>query len=323
MTNKFTKKIAVQKKVKDVDLKDLLNGADQIDSHEMCGQNHVHLRYDSVPVVDILPDPSQPRKSFDQSSLDELRVSIETKGQLQPILVRESSTNGKYVIISGERRWRAIFESEILDEALIYIKKGSNSDLDLLLMQIDENEKREDVAVIEQVQAIKRVVELCKEEGLTRLDAANRLGISKSKLSKYLTISEAPGIVTKLSAHDEIQDVEVLYNLSKAAKTNESEVAEFINRWREGGVDVNLRKASKDIITEKELASEIKPRARAKKENANGAKSKDISNLVELKLEKTGKETCKLIVISNGKPVQYFVNQSKLLQLVEAIEDLV
>ncbi len=60
-----------------------------------------------IAIAEIVPNPSQPRTRFDEEALDELADSIRTLGVIQPVAVRRRNAEGKYVIISGERRWRA------------------------------------------------------------------------------------------------------------------------------------------------------------------------------------------------------------------------
>ena len=211
-------------------------------------------RFVALPAEQFKPDPNQPRKTFDQVRIDELRESIESNGQLQPILVGDCLPDGTYPIIAGERRWRAISESSLVEEVVAIIRSGDVDELHLLLMQIDENNQREQIPAIENAMAMRRIVDICKGEGKDQATAAKLLNISPAQLSKHLVLLGAPAVVAGLSTHGETQDVEVLYNLAKAAETKPEEVSELIDQWRGGELDTNFRKASKELAGEAKQA---------------------------------------------------------------------
>ena len=202
----------------------------------------------SLSFNEFIPDPNQPRKTFNQDRIDELRISIETKGQLQPILVGSQLPDGKYPIIAGERRWRAISESSVIDEVVAIVCSRDVDELHLLLMQIDENNQREQIPAIENAIAMKRVVDICKSEGKDQAYAAKLLNVSPAQVSKHIALLDAPDIVTKLSIHGETQDIEVLYRLSKAYENKPEDVGKLIEQWRRGELKTSLRKASKELV---------------------------------------------------------------------------
>lgn len=279
MSNKFSQQVNKAKSQKPkVDITDLLADSG---SDELIGRAKADGRYLSLPADAFVPDPNQPRKTFDQERIDELRVSIESNGQLQPILVGDRLPDGKYPIIAGERRWRAIGESETVTEVQAIIRSGDVDELHLLLMQIDENNQREQIPAVENAMAMKRVVDICKAEGNDQAYAAKLLNVSAGQLSKHLALLEAPTVVTGLSVHGETQDVEVLYNLAKAAESKPEEVAELIDQWRSGELDTNLRKASKELAGEAKQAKK-EGKAQAGKgtdsgeKGGKGAKAEDV-----------------------------------------------
>lgn len=279
MSNKFSQQVNKAKGQKPkVDITDLLADSG---SDELVGRAKADGRYLSLPADAFVPDPNQPRKTFDQERIDELRVSIESNGQLQPILVGDRLPDGKYPIIAGERRWRAIGESENVAEVQAIIRSGDVDELHLLLMQIDENNQREQIPAVENAMAMKRVVDICKAEGNDQAYAAKLLNVSPGQLSKHLALLEAPTVVTGLSVHGETQDVEVLYNLAKAAESKPEEVAELIDQWRSGELDTNLRKASKELAGEakqakKEGKAQTGKGAESSEKGGKGAKAEDV-----------------------------------------------
>lgn len=251
MPNKFAQKVAASKAAKaassgksprpKVDISDFLDGGNIVESAKADGRLLV------LPGDSFIPDPSQPRKTFDDARLQELRLSIETNGQLQPILVGEKLDNGKYPIIAGERRWRAISNSNVVTDVVAIIRGGSVDELNMLLMQIDENERREQVSAIENALAIRRIVDLCVADGKGQVYASELLNISKGQLSKILALVNAPSIVVNLSNDLGVQDVEVLYGLSKAFDKNPDAVTELVEKWESGSLDGNLRQAVKSL----------------------------------------------------------------------------
>lgn len=246
---------------------ELLGAGGDVDVAELVEKAKDEGRLLSLPAGEFIPDPNQPRKTFDQERIDELRISIEANGQLQPILVGSQLSDGKYPIIAGERRWRAISESSAVGEVVAIVRSGDVDELHLLLMQIDENNQREQIPAIENAMAMKRVVDICKSEGKDQAYAAKLLNVSPAQVSKHIALLGAPSVVTELSVHGETQDVEVLYRLSKASENKPEEVAELIDQWRSGELETNLRKASKD------LADEARQEKKNSKDKGTGAKA--------------------------------------------------
>lgn len=220
----------------------------------------------TLPPERFVPDPSQPRKTFDEATLDELRISIEMAGQIQPILVDAPDSDGLYTIIAGERRWRAIslsaaresVEGELyapIKEVLAIIraddrKCSDDDELNRILVQLSENNDREQVSTIENAEAMRRVVDLVKGKGGTKADAAKLLKVSPGRLSKNLTLLDAPETVRCLSLHDETQDLDVLYSLTKAAAVMPEKVNDLIDSWRGGELEGNLREACESLVSE-------------------------------------------------------------------------
>jgi ParB/RepB/Spo0J family partition protein len=283
MGNKFSQQVSKAKGNKaNVELTDLLvdSGSD-----DLIGRAKADGRFLSLSVDNFIPDPNQPRKTFDQERIDELRVSIESNGQLQPILVGERLPNGKYPIIAGERRWRAIGESKTIENVQAIIRSGDVDELHLLLMQIDENNKREQIPAVENAMGMKRVVDICKSEGKDQAYAASILNISTAQLSKHMALMSAPKMVTELSVQGETQDVEVLYNLAKASEIQPHAVAELINQWRTGELDSNLRKASKDLASETKQHKKESRKTSSKEKNDHAKEVAKTASSVRLDLD--------------------------------------
>jgi ParB family transcriptional regulator, chromosome partitioning protein len=108
-----------------------------------------------ISLAEIVPNPFQPRKRFDEGKMEDLVSSIREKGVIQPILVRQ--TEKGYELIAGERRWRAAQELKLEDIPAI-IKKDVN-DVSSLEMSMIENIQREDFNPIEEANAYKELIE--------------------------------------------------------------------------------------------------------------------------------------------------------------------
>jgi ParB family chromosome partitioning protein len=140
---------------------------------------------DTLPLREIEPDPAQPRKTFEETSLAELAASIAEHGLLQPIVVRPN-VNGGYTIIAGERRWRACRIAGLTDVQVIVKDVTDEKAMELALI---ENLQREDLDPVEEACGIK---DLMERYGLTQEQAARQLGKSRSALANSLRLLGLP-----------------------------------------------------------------------------------------------------------------------------------
>ena len=138
-----------------------------------------------IPVDMIEPNPYQPRMNFDQEALDELADSIRTLGLIQPITVRRKE-EGRYQIISGERRFRACRLAG-MDMIPAYIR--DTNDQGMLEMAIVENIQRENLDPIEVAMSYQRLIEECN---LTQEQMAVRVGKKRASVTNYLRLLKLP-----------------------------------------------------------------------------------------------------------------------------------
>ena len=138
-----------------------------------------------IPVDMIEPNPFQPRMSFDQESLEELAESIKTLGLIQPITVRRKS-EGRYQIISGERRFRACRQAG-MDMIPAYIR--DTNDQGMLEMAIVENIQRENLDPIEVAMSYQRLIEECN---LTQEQMAIRVGKKRATVANTIRLLKLP-----------------------------------------------------------------------------------------------------------------------------------
>jgi ParB/RepB/Spo0J family partition protein len=138
-----------------------------------------------LPLPKIRPGEN-PRRYFDRTKHDELVASFRLRGMLQPMLVRPAAdADGAYVIVAGERRYRAALEA-FGAEGVVPVIVREMTDQEALEAAIDENDLRDDASETEQADAAVRVLAACQNE---RAEAARRLGWSPAKLDRRLALA--------------------------------------------------------------------------------------------------------------------------------------
>jgi ParB family chromosome partitioning protein len=132
----------------------------------------------------ISPDPRQPRHHFPKEPLAELAASIRAQGVLQPILVRKSGEG--YVIVAGERRWRAAQQAGLHEVPALVRDLAESAAFEIALV---ENVQREDLTALEEAEAYRRLID---EHGLTQEDLAQRVGRERSTIANSLRLLRLP-----------------------------------------------------------------------------------------------------------------------------------
>ena len=143
-------------------------------------------RLREIDVDRIIPNSNQPRKSFNDSTLEELAASISTHGIVQPIVVR-SLQDGVFQIVAGERRWRAAQRAGLLRVPALVREAEEHQALELALV---ENVQRENLNPIDEARAYQR---LLSEFGMTQEDLAGRVGKSRASVANLLRLLQLPG----------------------------------------------------------------------------------------------------------------------------------
>ena len=139
----------------------------------------------SIHIDQILPNPYQPRKLFDEEELSGLSESIRSNGILQPLSVRRT-TCGNYEIIAGERRFRACKQAGLEHVPCIVMDVDEQKSAILAIL---ENIQRHDLSFFEQAEGIMRLIE---EWGVTQEEAALRLGKAQSTIANKLRLLKIP-----------------------------------------------------------------------------------------------------------------------------------
>ncbi|HLE89180.1 MAG TPA: ParB/RepB/Spo0J family partition protein [Candidatus Limnocylindria bacterium] len=142
-----------------------------------------HAQIREVPIAKILPNPAQPRLSYEEDSLTELADSIREHGVLQPILVRP--VGGQYELIAGERRWRASRMAQRDSIPAIVVEFDDETALEVSII---ENLQREDVSPLEEASMFRKMMDL----GYSVRQLAQKIGKDKGYVENRMRLADAP-----------------------------------------------------------------------------------------------------------------------------------
>lgn len=191
-----------------------------------------------LEVAKIQPDPQQPRKTFDPVKLQELAEDIKQNGLIQPIIVRLSGV-GEYVVIAGERRLKA---AQMLNQAKIKaIIAKDYSDSQLGYIQMSENMKRDDLRFYEMAEFIIGRI----DAGEKQSTVADKLGISKSELNRYMAWKDAPDFLK--DAKEKFNSIRPFADLVALAKEHLVEVQDYIKSKEDFVTRANVKDLRKSI----------------------------------------------------------------------------
>ncbi len=143
-----------------------------------------------IPIADIKPNPYQPRKDFNQKSLEELSQSIKSYGIIQPISVRQIKANS-YELIAGERRLRASELAELQEIPAIVVDYRDKESAFIALM---ENLQREDLNFIEEAEGYNNLI---VDHGFTQQEIAEKMGKNQSTVANKLRLLKLPENIKK------------------------------------------------------------------------------------------------------------------------------
>ena len=165
----------------------------------LIGETKVESKINKLSLSEIIPNKYQPRKNFDDESLNDLTNSIKERGVIQPIIVRKSSNdNSKYEIIAGERRWLAARKAGLHD---IPVVLTDVDDLKSLEFAIVENVQRHDLNPLEEAQGYKRLID---EFSYDQEKVSKFIGKSRSYITNSLRLLNLPQEVLKFVEEQKI-----------------------------------------------------------------------------------------------------------------------
>ena len=193
-----------------------------------------------LPIAKVEAYRKQPRKQFDEASLQDLADSIRRHGILQPLTVRKLSS-GYYQIIAGERRWRAARMAGLSEVPVLIIEADDRKAMELAMI---ENLQREDLNPIEEAEGYKALME---DYGLTQEEAAERVGKSRSNVANVLRLLNLSAPVRALLAKGVLSagHARALLPLKAAAQEKAAKAV------AEGGLSVRQTEAlAKKLLSE-------------------------------------------------------------------------
>ena len=161
------------------------------------GQGAAEGPFLRLPLDSISPNPYQPRTVFDEESLDTLAESIREVGLLQPVVVR-AAEEGRYVLVAGERRWRAARRAGLSEIPAIVRQADDRAALTEALV---ENLQREDLTPLEEAAAYQQLLE---DFGLTHEEIGDRVGKSRSAVTNTLRLLQLPPVIQGMVERGEL-----------------------------------------------------------------------------------------------------------------------
>jgi ParB family transcriptional regulator, chromosome partitioning protein len=233
-----------------------LQAARPVDQDRFTGLNRVKGAF-QIPPDRITPDPNQPRKEFDPEGLERLARSLKERGQLQPLRVRWDAEMGKWVIVVGERRWRAAIQAGLSLVSAVEVT-GPLTEDEILEEQLIENCLREDLKPIEQAKAYKA---LMASQGLSQVQLAERLHVGQGTIAKALALLNLP------------EPIQVSVELGAIAPNTAYELTKVEDPAKQAEL-------AREAAAGRLKRDEIQERARTTRKSRGGAKAKKLTSRV-------------------------------------------
>ncbi|HEV7921399.1 MAG TPA: ParB/RepB/Spo0J family partition protein [Thermoanaerobaculia bacterium] len=251
-----------------------------------------------VPIEQVSPNPLQPRKFFNEASIDELARSVREHGIVQPLVVTRSGEN-RYKLIAGERRYRAAQKAGLTTVPVVI--KEMMTDGDALEIALIENIQREDLNPIEEALAYHQLHE---EFGLTQEEISKRVGKERSTVANVLRLLKLPDQVKKLLASGQLSMGHARALLAVESTKKQEQLAERV-------VKRNLSVRQTEL-----MASESSPRTAEKKEKEKDVFTRD----AEDKLTRTLRAKVEIDRRRRGGVIQIRVASED--ELIRVVDDL-
>lgn len=262
----------------------------------------------SLKLDEVYANPNQPRKIFDEKSLNELASSIKINGVIMPIVVNKDS-DGKYMIIAGERRYRA---SKIAGQDTIPAIVKEYDERRIKEISLIENLQREDLNPIEAATAMKQLMD---DYNLTQEELSERIGKSRSAIANTLRLLSLEGEVVKLVANGKLSS-----GHARALVTLPSDVQRKIatSAVKEGMSVRDVEKAVKDYFNPPSEAKKLKAAKRVAEMSA------ELKDLISRMQQTFG---TKVAAIGNDKKGRIYIDYyttddlDRLNEIVEMLEE--
>jgi ParB family chromosome partitioning protein len=256
-------------------------------------------RVQQILIQDIKPNPDQPRRQFEQSALDELAVSIQQHGVLQPIIIVRHDSG--YRIVAGERRWRAAQAAKLTHMPAIV---RSLKELEEVELSLIENIQREDLTPLDQALSVYR---LQHQFNLSLEQIAEKLGKAPSTLSNLTRLLQLPDTARQALSDGKISEGHARAILAlKGQKSKQDELLRYIldNNW-------TVRQAEQFVVGAKKGTTSSSAKERTLSETSL---TKDLAKKlsVPVKIRHTAK---------GGQLIMIFKDEAELNELVSKIGD--
>jgi ParB family chromosome partitioning protein len=251
-----------------------------------------------VPIEQISPNPLQPRKTFNESSIEELARSVREHGIVQPLVVTRTAAE-RYRLIAGERRYRAAQKAGLTSVPVVV--KEMMTEGDALEIALIENIQREDLNPIEEAQAYHQLHE---EFGLTQEEIARRVGKERSTVANFLRLIKLPDPVKKLLASGQLSMGHARALLALDSARKQEQLAE------------RVVKRSLNVRQTEMLASENSPKSAEKQEKEKDVFTRD----AEDKLTRTLRAKVEIDRKRRGGVIHIRVGSED--ELIRVVDDL-
>jgi ParB family chromosome partitioning protein len=263
-----------------------------------------------VRMDDIQPNPNQPRREFDDDSLQELANSIRQIGLVQPITLRDMG-DGTYTIIAGERRWRA---SQRVGLVTIPAYIRTVDDENMLEMALVENIQREDLNAIEVALAYQNLIE---GHNLTQDQLSEKVGKNRATIANYLRLLKLPASVQVALRNKEIDMGHARALLSVSDPKAQLKV---FSEMKKGRLSVRqIENMAKQLSVGGSVKTKTGTRIRQKGSNLSADYNllrEGLRKIFKTKVEMTCSESGK------GKISIPFANETELERIIEMFDKL-
>ncbi|MFK7817582.1 MAG: ParB/RepB/Spo0J family partition protein, partial [Planctomycetaceae bacterium] len=205
--------------------------------------------FGTLAIENLMPDPDQPRTQFDAEELQQLAESIRTKGQLHPVRVRWSEPHGKWIIVSGERRYRASVAAGFKSVQCHFID-GELSKSEILEQQLVENLLRAELKPIEEARAFEQLRTLT---GWNSKQLAEAINVPASKVTRVMALLRLPEDIQQQVESGALA-ARAAYELTKLPDNEQrrkalSDVGQSGDRVTVGSAQRQVRKQKGIVIT--------------------------------------------------------------------------
>ncbi len=261
-----------------------------------------------IPVDKIMANPNQPRRDFDEETLAELSASIRELGIVQPITLRDQG-DGTYLIIAGERRWRAS-QMAGLETIPAYVR--TVDDENMMAMALIENIQREDLNAMEIALAYQNLMEQYK---LTQERLSERVGKNRSTVTNYLRLLKLPATIQLALKRRELEmgHARALLSLNSAKQQ--------LDLYEE------IKKRGLSVRAVEQAVHDLRNGSRSNNDSASQKKNSKLAqeyNILRDSLSRFFRTKVQLSCSDNGKGkiTIPFANEAEMIRIIELLDRL-